>query len=165
MKKAAFKYVCLILVLALTQIGFGQTDTTSTTKNIDASKPVNLQLPTGFTARIVAQGIDGARHMAVNKQGGLYIKLSKLKDGNGIIYLNDKDGDGFFDEQSAFGDYPGTGIYIRDNYLYASSNDDVYRYQLDANGEVIHPDKPEKIIVGLVNWNLLAVSGSLKPGN
>ena len=112
-----------------------------------------LQLPPGFTSTIVAEGLGGARHIAVNKQGGIYVKLSRLKDGKGIIYLKDTKKDGKFNQQLAFGDYPGTGIYIKGNYLYASSNDDVYRYQLDKNGEVINPDKPEKIITGLVNHN------------
>lgn len=91
--------------------------------------------------------------MAVNQQGDLYVKLSKLKGGKGIIYLKDTNADGKFDVQTAFGDYPGTGIFIRNNYLYASSNDDVYRYKLDNNGEVINRDEPEKIVVGLVNRN------------
>jgi glucose/arabinose dehydrogenase len=110
-----------------------------------------LQLPTGFTTTIVAEGLGGARHIAVTKLGNVYVKLSRLKDGKGIIYLKEKDGK--FAQQLAFGDYPGTGICIKSNYLYASSNEDVYRYQLDKNGEVINPDKPEKIITGLLNHN------------
>ena len=35
--------------------------------------------------------------------------------------------------------------------LYASSNDEVFRYKLDENEEVINPDSPEKIITGLIN--------------
>ena len=42
---------------------------------------------------------------------------------------------------------------IKNNYLYASSNDDVFRYKLNEKGEVISPDKPEKIVEGLVNHN------------
>ena len=112
-----------------------------------------LQLPTGFTATIVAEGLGGTRHIAVNKQGGMYIKLSRLKDGKGILYLKDTKKEGKFSQQLAFGDYTGTGICIKGNYLYASSNEDVYRYQLDKNGEPINPDKPERIITGLVNHN------------
>ena len=130
-----------------------QNSTTISISNTGVAADAKLQLPSGFTSTIVADSLVGARHMAVNKQGGLYIKLSKLKDGKGIIYLKDKNRDGHFDEQTAFGDYPGTGIFIKDNYLYASSNDDVYRYKLDRNGEVINPDSPEKIITGLVNRN------------
>lgn len=111
-----------------------------------------LQLPAGFTAGIVAEGLGAPRHIAITKQGGVYIKLGRLKDGKGIIYLKDTK-DGKFSQQLAFGDYPGTGICIKGNYLYASSNADVYRYQLDKNGEVINPGKPEKIITGLVDHN------------
>lgn len=153
MKKLIFELGLIIVYFASTQLAFAQTDTTSAIKNIDTSVNAKLQLPPGFTATIVAEGLGGARHIAVNKQGGLYVKLSKLKGGKGIIYLKDTNADGKFDVQTAFGDYPGTGIFIRNTYLYASSNDDVYRYKLDNNGEVINPDEPEKIVVGLVNRN------------
>ncbi len=111
-----------------------------------------VQVPKGFTATIAAEALGGTRHIAVTQQGNVYVKLSRLKDGKGILYLSKKDGK--LSQQLAFGDYPGTGILIKNNYLYASSNDDVYRYQLDKNGEVINPDKPEKIITGLVNRKL-----------
>ena len=113
----------------------------------------NLQLPDGFTAAVVAEGLGGARHIAVTKQGNVYVKLSRLKDGHGIFYLKDMK-DGKFSQQVGFGDYPGTGILIKGNYLYASSNEDVYRYQLNEKGEVIDPAKPEKIVTGLVNRKL-----------
>lgn len=153
MKKLIFELGLIIVYFASTQWAFAQTDNTSALKNIDTSVNAKLRLPPGFTATIVAEGLGGARHIAVNKRGNLYVKLSKLKGEKGIIYLKDTNADGKFDVQTAFGDYPGTGIFIRNNYLYASSNDDVYRYKLDNNGEVINPDEPEKIVVGLVNRN------------
>ena len=153
MKKLIFEASLCIASFALTQVAFGQTPITSAIKNVDNPLHAGLQLPPGFIATIVAEGLDGARHIAFNKQGGLYVKLSKLKGGKGIIYLKDKNGDGIFEEQMVFGDYPGTGIYIKKDYLYASSNDYVYRYKLNNKGEVIHPDEPEKIIAGLVNRN------------
>ncbi|MEP7279503.1 MAG: PQQ-dependent sugar dehydrogenase [Bacteroidota bacterium] len=115
------------------------------------AKAQTLQLPAGFNVTIVAEGLGGVRHIAFTKQGGLYVKLSRLKDGKGIIYLKDIKGDGKFDIQTAFGDYPGTGICIKGNYLYASSNSEVFRYKLNSKGEVINPDKPERIVSGLVD--------------
>src|SRR5918993_523271 len=100
-----------------------------------------------------AGGSGRPRHIVVNKQGGIYVKLSRLKDGFGIFYLKDTNGDGSIDVQKGFGNYPGTGICIKNDYLYASSNDDVFRYKLDGKGEVINPDQPERIITGLVNHN------------
>jgi glucose/arabinose dehydrogenase len=119
----------------------------------DTPVNANLKLPAGFSASVIAQGIDGARHIAITSQGGGYVKLSKLKDGKGIYYLQDTNGDGTLDQQTSFADYPGTGIFVKNNYLYASSNDDVYRYKLDSKGEVINKEQPEKIIAGLVNRN------------
>jgi glucose/arabinose dehydrogenase len=112
-----------------------------------------LLLPPGFSATIIAKDLVGARHMAVTKQGGIYVKLSKLKDGKGIYYLKDTNDDGVVKVQYSFGDYPGTGIFIKDDYLYASSNEEVYRYHLNGKGEVINPGQPEKIVTGLVNRN------------
>jgi glucose/arabinose dehydrogenase len=148
-----FAIFVVIFSFGLTPFSFAQPENTSAETNINTAADANLQLPAGFSATIVAEGLDGARHMAVNRRGGIYVKLSKLKNGKGIIYLKDSDGDGTFDEKNAFGDYPGTGIYIRNNYLYASSNEAVYRYKLDSNGEVTNPGKPEKIVAGLVDRN------------
>ncbi len=150
------KNLIFVTALFLTAVSYpkdtsAQSGTSSFKRNIAFPVPVALKMPDGFTATIIAENLPGARHIAVNKQGGIYIKLSKLKDGKGIIYLKDKNGDGNFLIESAFGDYPGTGIFIKSGYLYASSNDDVYRYKLNETGEVIHPDAPEKIIMGLVN--------------
>jgi glucose/arabinose dehydrogenase len=136
MKKIIFRWSLFLVSLIITTFVSGQT----------------LQLPAGFTAGIIAEGLGAPRHIAVTRQGGVYIKLGRLKDGKGIIYLKDTK-DGKFSQQLAFGNYPGTGICIKGNYLYASSNADVYRYQLDKNGEVVNPDKPEKIITGLVDHN------------
>jgi glucose/arabinose dehydrogenase len=137
MRKIFFRIIFFITSLIITLYSTGQT----------------LQLPPGFNSSIIAEGLEGARHIAVNKQGGVYVKLSKLKDGKGIIYLRQPDKEGKFNLHTAFANYAGTGIFIKNNYLYASSNDDVYRYQLDKNGEVINPEAPEKIITGLVNRN------------
>lgn len=150
MKTSFFTIILIVASFTLSQYSIAQQANSSAVLNKDAT--TNIQLPAGFTATLVSEGLIGARHLAVNKQGGLYIKLSKLKDGKGIIYLKDN-GNGKFVEQAAFGDYPGTGICIKNDYLYAASNEDVYRYKLDNNGEVINPDAPEKIIVGLVNRN------------
>ncbi len=111
----------------------------------------SVKVPVGFAAEVVADGIAGARHLAATPQGGLYVKLSRLKEGKGILYLKDTNHDGSLEIVSSFGDYPGTGIFIKNGYLYASSNDDVYRYKLNSNSEVLNPGAPEKIVAGLVN--------------
>ena len=79
------------------------------------------------------------------------MKLSSLKNGKGIFYLHDSNGDGKADVEKGFGDFAGTGIGIKDGYLYASTDTEIFRYKLDANGKVIDPDKPEFVVTGLLD--------------
>ncbi|MDH7459984.1 PQQ-dependent sugar dehydrogenase [Chitinophagaceae bacterium 26-R-25] len=109
-----------------------------------------LKLPAGFGALKVADGLGDARHIAVTQQGDIYVKLASLKNGKGIYFLHDSNGDGKADIKTGFGNYGGTGMAIKNGYLYASSNTDVFRYKLDATEKVTTPDKPEKIISGLL---------------
>ncbi|WP_423147666.1 PQQ-dependent sugar dehydrogenase [Rubrolithibacter danxiaensis] len=120
-------------------------------QNDQPSDAAGLKLPTGFDAIKVANGLGRARHLAVTPQGDIYVKLEKLLNGKGIIRLQDTNGDGISDKQTGFGNYIGTGIYIKDGYLYASSNEEIFRYKLDDKGQVIDPEKPEKIVTGLIN--------------
>lgn len=121
----------------------------------DTSALINItsaiELPQGFSSVIVADSLGKARHMAVNKQGDVYVKLDKLIDGKSIYWLHDSDADGKADVVTGFGSYTGTGMNIKDGYLYASSNDDIYRYKLNENGEVADTGKAEKIVTGLTN--------------
>lgn len=109
---------------------------------------VTLVLPEGFRAANVTEKLGSNRHLVVNSNGDIYVKLSKLKDGKGIYVLRNVNGS--YAVIKSFGDYIGTGIAIKNGYLYASSNSEVFRYKM-VNNEVISPDAPEKIITGLVN--------------
>ena len=62
----------------------------------------------------------------------LYRKLNELKSGNGILMLKDANNDGRADAQTGFGNYTGTGIAIKNGYLYASSDDEVFRYKFNS---------------------------------
>jgi glucose/arabinose dehydrogenase len=115
------------------------------------SGDVQLKMPGGFTAIEITPGIGRVRHLVVNTNGDIYAKMSNANGGKGIMVLKDKNGDGIADETSGFGNYGGTGIAIKNGYLYASSNTEVFRYKLGANNEVTDPSSPEKIVTGLVN--------------
>ena len=101
----------------------------------DTSK-VKITLPAGFTYSVVADNLGRARHIAVNTNGDVYVKLERLKDGKGIYSLRDANGDGAAEDIEGFANYIGTGMAIKNGYLYASSNSAVYRYKLDAKGAV-----------------------------
>lgn len=108
-----------------------------------------IQLAKGFGAVVVAEETGKARHIKVLPNGTIYIKNSNAKNDKGITVLKDTNGDGKADVVEAFGAYGGTGIDIHNGYLYASSNSEVFRYKLDANGDVIDKTKPETVITGL----------------
>jgi glucose/arabinose dehydrogenase len=112
---------------------------------------VPLQLPAGFKSTIVANDFGKVRHIAVHSNGDIYMKLDKLVNGKGIIRLRDANKDGVMEDTLAFGNYTGTGIGIHNGYLYATSDQTIYRYPLDANQNIVNPDQPEILVDGLLN--------------
>jgi glucose/arabinose dehydrogenase len=117
---------------------------------IVAAADTSIKLPAGFIAVTVADNLGRARHLAVASNGVIFVKLNRLKDGKGIVRLQDANGNGA-DKMVSFGGYGGTGMAIKNGYLYASSDEEVYRYKLDGNNNVVNPDKPEKIVTGLLS--------------
>jgi glucose/arabinose dehydrogenase len=161
MKRTCFRWLLVISGAAILAscgqggnkgTGADSTAQSGTTPTPDADT-AGLKLPAGFGAIKVADSIGKARHLVVTKEGDIYVKLASPKDGKGIIKLHDANGDGKADETTGFGNYGGTGITIKNGYLYASSNTEVFRYKLDDKGQVTTPDQPEKIVTGLIDRN------------
>jgi glucose/arabinose dehydrogenase len=110
-----------------------------------------LKLPAGFGALVVAETGARARHITVTPQGNIYVKLNRPdKSGRSILMLRENSA-GKAEVASGFGSYGGTGIYAKGGYLYASSDQEVFRYKLNDKGEVTNPTQPEKIVTGLIN--------------
>lgn len=142
----------LVLVVVSVVVQAGDTTIVGVKRFIKPeAENAGLKLPAGFSASALADSVGKARHIVATQQGDLYIKLDRLVKGKGILRLRDTNADGKADDIKSFGNYQGTGITIKDDYLYASSNSEVFRYKLDKNGEVLNPDTPERIIKGLVN--------------
>ncbi len=141
-----FRKVTLVLSLMMCS---------ATLSSFDENAPAegDLTLPKGFKAQTVIEKLGNNRHIAVNSNGDIYVKQDKLKDGKSIYVLRDANHDGIYEVVKSFGNYGGTGIAIKKGYLYASSDNSVYRYKLNANNEVADPDNPEKIVTGLVSGN------------
>jgi glucose/arabinose dehydrogenase len=146
MHKIILAAACLSLVF----IAGSGCNKNKTAENKTTAK-AGLKLPHGFSAIIVAGSLGSVRHLAVNSEGDIYVKLNALKDGKGIIFLTDTNHDGVMEQKSAFAGYPGTGIRIKNGYLYSSSNSAVYRYKLNDKGEVADTSKGELIVKGLVD--------------
>jgi len=161
MKRTCFRLLLVIsgaaILASCGQGGNKGTGTDSTAQSGATPAPdadtAGLKLPAGFGAIKVADSVGKARHLVVTKEGDIYVKLASPKDGKGIIRLHDANGDGKADENTGFGDYGGTGITIKNGYLYASSNTEVFRYKLDDKNQVTNPAQPEKIVTGLIDRN------------
>src|SRR5260221_3764712 len=77
-----------------------------------------IKLPAGFRALVVADKLGPLRFMTVAPNGDLYLQVT----GGRILGLRDADGDRRAQVQETFGSGGGTGIAIRDGWLYHSSN-------------------------------------------
>jgi len=116
-----------------------------------AQPDVTLTLPSGFSATVFAEGLGKARHITVTPSGYVYVKLASFKNNHGIVRLRDTRGQGVSDEEVDFGSFKGTGIKVKNGWLYASSDQEVYRFKLNPDGTVVNPALPEKIITGLIS--------------
>jgi glucose/arabinose dehydrogenase/mono/diheme cytochrome c family protein len=112
-----------------------------------------LLLPDDFQAVVVADSIGRARHITVNTNGDIYVKLAYndiLHGQGGTVGLRDITGDGKADIVAYFGDYQDegglpAGITIHDGYLYTSTVKYVLRNKLTP-GELIPQSKTEVIL-------------------
>jgi glucose/arabinose dehydrogenase len=110
-----------------------------------------IQLPKGFCAVVVADHLGTARHLAVAKNGDIYVALRKSGHGGGIAALRDTNGDGKADTIKHFAKRTGTGIAIHDGWLYFAPTTEVLRYQLEK-GQLVPGGSPQKI-ASLPNQN------------
>ena len=105
-----------------------------------------LVLPPGFCAGVIADSLGFIRHLAVNKNGDIYVAMRNIRlNLGGIIALRDNNKDGKMDTIEKISDIPGMGIAIQNDSLYFASDTDVYRYTL-VNGQLV-PKQPPQIIV------------------
>jgi len=146
-KKLFFAF-CLSMIMAMGLLSFKLIKNDNSVKSHETVS-AGLTLPEGFQAAIIADDLGSARHLVATPQGDIYIHLARAKNGKGILVFH-VDGDKAT-LKSSFADFGGTGIAIKNGYLYASNSREVYRYKLDDKNEVINPDKPERIVKGLID--------------
>ena len=110
-----------------------------------------LFLPAGFETVVVADSIGAARHMAVNKNGDIYVKLTGSNQKAGNAAIRDLNNDGKADSIAYFGDYEAEGGYgptamsIYKGYIYFSTKGAVYRNKLTP-GKLIPESKIELVL-------------------
>ena len=119
---------------------------------LDLEANGGLFLPDGFEAQALINQVDGkVRHIAVNDNGDVYVKLREVYEDYGNAVLRDTDGDGRIDEVRHFGTYPiygryGTAMRIHEGYLYFSSQKTVYRQKLSP-GQMVPESDIEAIVI------------------
>jgi glucose/arabinose dehydrogenase len=147
MKKAiAAMFVC---ALAFSTTTHGQRPSTP------ACDPGNggLTLPPGFCALVIAENLGYARNLAVAPNGDVFVSVRNVPAPKGqppgpgfIVALRDTNGDGKMDMREKFGDRGGTGIALRNGYLYLATTTSVERFKLNP-GE-LKPSGPAEVVVG-----------------
>src|SRR5579863_8841220 len=94
-------YATVVLALVATTGGFAfpiiarnPRATVKPRQKTEVAKPraLQLRLPSNFHADIFADNLGTARHLAVTSEGIVYVKLGKLKNGKGVIVLEDING-------------------------------------------------------------------------
>ncbi len=142
MKQFSWSLLCTILIL------FSQC---KNHEGLPAGDPGNggLSLPDSFEAVVVADSTGRARHIAVNANGDIYVKL-RSPNPKGILALRDKDNDGHAETREVFGDYTdeghyGTGMRIYNGYIYFTTAGEVYRIKL-TDGDLVPKSKVEMIM-------------------
>src|SRR5579871_1565563 len=107
-----------------------------------------LQLPAGFCAMVVADGIGTARHIAVAPNGDIYVSLQNSGAKGGVVALHYADGDGRFETKEKFGQDSITGIALHNGYLYLAKFHSVERYKMAP--DALKPSgEPEVVVSGL----------------
>jgi len=124
-----------------------------------------LILPGNFEAIVVTDSIGRARHIAVNDNGDIYVKLrynDAMHGAGGTVGLRDTDHDGKADTIAYFGDYTdvgglAVGVTIHNGYLYTSTVNQVLRNKLtpgklvpESDTEIVLTDEDENVAK---NWH------------
>lgn len=139
MKKNAFWLLALVLLVAC--------QSTSKKEITSDADNAGLQLPEGFSAMIFADNVGHARHIDVNTDGDVYVSLSRVKDGGGLVCLRDSNGDGRADIIKYHGIYDGTGVKLHKGYVYFGADTVIVRYKLTP-GKLVPTGDPEIVAEG-----------------
>ncbi|HET9487883.1 MAG TPA: c-type cytochrome [Chryseosolibacter sp.] len=139
--------------------------------NLPPGDPGNggLFLPGNFEALVVAESTGRARHLAVNDNGDIYVKLTyndAMKGSGGTVGLRDLDQDGKADSIVYFGDYKdeggsAVGVTIHNGFLYTSTVRRVLRNQLTP-GKLV-PDTETEVVLTDLDSNVVRNWHTTKP--
>ncbi|WDF46061.1 PQQ-dependent sugar dehydrogenase [Chryseobacterium sp. KACC 21268] len=92
-----------------------------------------LKVPSGWKVSIAASGLGKPRMLYYTPNGDLYITR---RDTGDVLLLKDPNGDGQFEEiKTVVAEFKGVhGITMKDGWLYLCNNNELRRYQMNADG-------------------------------
>ncbi|PSQ68030.1 MAG: hypothetical protein BRD26_09270, partial [Bacteroidetes bacterium QH_1_64_81] len=136
--------LALGVALSIALVGCGQAPASPNAVACDPNDG-GLALADGFCATVVAENLGRTRHLAVANNGDIYAAVRDTTAEAGIVALRDTDGDYAADRTEYFGDGSGTGIGLRDGYLYFGADSAIWRYE-KGDGELVPSGDPETIV-------------------
>ena len=153
----------LLAIVLIAACGRGDRGTTAdTTATSTGAYEVGLKVPPGFRATVFAENLSGARHLAVAPNGNVYVNTwrspydttRRVSEGGYIVALRDTNRDGKADLIRRFGtslqsgSKGGTGIAIRNGWLYVEADSLIVRYGLPET-DLVPAGSPEIVVTGL----------------
>jgi len=156
LKRFIYPAVCLPIFLSVFLIRCNTASTSTQPRPLPPGDKNNagLILPGGFEALTVTDSLGRARHLTVNGNGDIYVKLSyndMLHGKGGTVAIRDEDNDGKADIVTYFGankDEGGlpAGMSIYDGYLYTSTVRYVIRNKL-IPGQLLPDPRTDTIFI------------------
>lgn len=156
LKRFIYPAVCLPILLSAFLIRCNTANKPAQPQSLPPGDKNNagLILPGGFEALTVTDSLGRARHLTVNSNGDIYVKLSyndMLHGKGGTVAIRDEDNDGKADIVAYFGvnkDEGGlpAGMSIYDGYLYTSTVKYVIRNKL-IPGQLLPDPKTDTIFI------------------
>lgn len=111
------------------------------------AEPDGITVPPGFHASVVAENIEGARHLAFRDNGDLFVSTRGAK-ASGIVAIR-LNADHKLQKLETFSNVTGgTGIRFYRDALYATSPTAIYRFSFDEN-LLVPPNAPEIVVDGM----------------
>lgn len=142
--KKSVKMLCLTMLLfgsfAMAQKGIPPKENTEKTTitnypaHLEYSTALasGLKVPKGWKAEAAAKGLGKPRMLYLGSSGQLYVTR---RDAGDVLMLQDKDGDGVFEDMVRVADFPGVhGITSKDGKMYLCNNNKVLRYAINNDG-------------------------------
>ncbi|MDZ7781233.1 MAG: PQQ-dependent sugar dehydrogenase [Gemmatimonadota bacterium] len=146
------RFIAGLAVLAMAACGPESSDRVEVAERCPGDDP-RIELPDGFCAQVVSEGVQGARHIDVAPNGDVFVARRNMRDDDetvpgGVTVLRDTDDDGRADERADWGANGGNEVLLADGFVYFAPDDAVLRYPVEA-GSMEPAGPPDTVVADL----------------